>query len=105
MLLILIIVGANVNCDKVCICYFSPCFKILVFEVSDNVKFSTKEEQLRDLRNDLFFQALFPEKSLYEFWVSVYKSYSMICAKAIKIMLPFPSLWLCGYGFSALTEI
>ena len=58
------------------------------------------EEQLIDLRNDLFFQALFPQKSLDEFWLSVYKSYPMI-----GVMLPFASSWICEYGFSALTEI
>jgi len=29
----------------------------------------------------------------------------MISVKAIKIILPFASSWLCEYGFSALTEI
>ena len=29
----------------------------------------------------------------------------MIGVKAIKIMLPFASSWLCDYGVSALTEI
>ena len=65
----------------------------------------TKVEQLVDLQNDLFFQALFSQKSLDEFWLSVYKSYLMIGVKAIKIMLPFVSSWLWKYGFSALTEI
>ena len=65
----------------------------------------TKVEQLVDLQNDLFFQALFSQKSLDEFWLSVYKSYLMIGVQAIKIMLPFVSSWLWEYGFSALTEI
>ena len=64
-----------------------------------------EEEQLIDLRHDLFFQASFPQKSLDEFWLSAYKSYSTIGVKAIKIILPFASSWLCEYGFSALTEI
>ena len=57
------------------------------------------------LRNGPFFQALFPQNSLDEFWRSAYKSYSMIGVKAIKIILPFASSWVCQYGFSALTEI
>jgi len=61
--------------------------------------------QLTDVRNDPFSQALFPKNSFHEFWWSAYKSYSMISVKAIKIILPFASSWLCEYGFSALTEI
>jgi len=29
----------------------------------------------------------------------------MFGVKAMKIISPFPSLWPCAYGFSALTEI
>ena len=36
---------------------------------------------------------------------AVYKSYSMIRVKVIKIMLSFVSLWFWECGFSALTEI
>jgi len=61
--------------------------------------------QLTDVRNDPFFQALFPQNSLNEFWRSAYKTYSMIGVKAIKINLPLASSWLCEYGFSPLTEI
>ena len=76
------------------------------FGINNTNNFSTEEEeQLIDLRNDVFFQALFPQKSLDEFWLSVYKSYPTIGTKAIKILLPFASSWLCEYGFSALTEI
>ena len=62
-----------------------------------------EEEQLIDLRNDPFFQTLFPQKNLDEFWLSASKSYSMIGAKAITIILPFASSWLCEHGFSVLT--
>jgi len=64
-----------------------------------------EEEQLIDLRNDPIFQTLFPQKSLDEFWPSASKSYSMIGAKAITVILPFASSWLCEHGFSVLTEI
>ena len=77
-----------------------------LFGINNTNNFSTEEEeQLIDLRNDVFFQALFPQKSLDEFWLSVYKSYPTIGTKAIKILLPFASSWLCEYRFSALTEI
>ena len=78
----------------------------LRIEISDNVEFSIEEEeQLIELQNNLFFQALFSLKSLDKLWLSVHKSYPMIGVKAIKIMLPFVSSWFCEYGFSALTEI
>jgi len=53
----------------------------------------------------VFFQALFPQNGSNEFWLSAHKSYTMFGVKAIKIILPFASLWPCAYGFSALTEI
>jgi len=61
--------------------------------------------QLIDVRNDPFLHALFPQNSFNEFWRSAYKSHSMIGVKAIKIIFPFASSWLCEYGFFALTEI
>ena len=74
--------------------------------INESNNLSTEEEeQLIEIRNDPFFQTLFPQNSLDEFWLSAYKSYSTIGVKAIKIILPFASLWLCEYGFSALTEI
>ena len=75
------------------------------FGINETNNFSTEEERLIDLRNDQFFQAMFPQKSLDEFWLSVYKSYPMIGVKVIKIILPVGSSWLYEYGFSALTEI
>ena len=76
------------------------------FGINETNNLSTKEEeQLIDLRNNLFFQALFSQKSLNNFWLSAYKCYSMIGVKTIKIMLPFASSWLCEYRFSTWTEI
>jgi len=74
------------------------------FGINGSSNLSAEEEQLIDLRNDLFLQALFPQNSLDEFWRSANKSYSMICAKACKIIFPFASSWLYQYGFSALIE-
>ena len=74
------------------------------FGINETSNLSIEEEHLIDLRHDLFFQALFPQNSLDEFWLSAYKSYSIIGVKAIEIFLTFASSWLCEYGFSALTE-
>ena len=75
------------------------------FGNNESSNLSAEEEQLTDLRNDPFFQTRFPQKNLDEFWLSASKSYSMIGAKTITIILPFASSWLCEHGFSVLTEI
>ena len=51
------------------------------------VKFLQTPMQLIDVRKDLFFQAVFPKNGLDEFWLSAYKSYTMFCVKATKIIL------------------
>jgi len=43
--------------------------------------------------------------NLNEFWLKVKKSFPLISLKAVKILLPFSSSWICETGFSALTEI
>ena len=84
---------------------------INLFVINETNNLFIAEEQLIDffkhcfVKNNLFFLAWFSQKSLDEFWLSVCKSYPRISDKAIKIMLPFASSWLCEYGFSALTEI
>ena len=64
-----------------------------------------EEEQLIDLRNDIFYQSIFTHMNLNEFWLKVKKSFPLISLKAVKILLPFSSSWFCETGFSALTEI
>jgi len=77
-------------------------WEVIPFEISESSNLSAEgEEQLIDLRNEPFLQALFPQNSLDEFWRSAYKSYSMISVKAIKTILSFASSRLCEYGFSA----
>ena len=66
---------------------------------------TTEDEQLIDLRNDKFYVTTFSEKNLDEFWLSVENLYPAISLKAVKILLPFASSWLCEFGFSSLTEI
>ena len=61
-----------------------------------------KSKQLR-LTKWPVFQALFPRKSVDEFWL-VFTN-RVIGVKALKKMLPFASSWLCKDGFSALTDI
>lgn len=76
------------------------------FGMHENLSLTTdEEEELIDLRNDKFYQSCFSETNLDEFWLSCKKIYPIIGMKAIKILIPFATSWLCEFGFSALTEI
>lgn len=66
---------------------------------------SEEEESLIDLRNELVYKRLFAEKELSEFWISLKDQYPRLSKKAIQLILPFGSSYLCETGFSALTEM
>ena len=73
---------------------------------NDTTNLSTdEEEQLIELQNNCIYRSSFSEENLNDFWLSVVKKYPFLSIKAIKILLPFASSWLCEFGFSALTEI
>ena len=73
---------------------------------NDTTNLSTEEEeQLIELQNNCFYRSSFSEENLHDFWLSIVKTYPLLRIKAIKILLPFASSWLCEFGFSALTEI
>ena len=76
------------------------------FVIPHTVNLTTvEEEQLIDLKNNKVHAATFPVQNLDEFWLSVRNLYPAISLKAVKILLPFSSSWLCEFGFSSLTEI
>ena len=50
-------------------------------------------------------KVLFREKETSEFWISIYEQYPQLAQKAVEILLPFGSSYLCELGFSALTQI
>ena len=73
---------------------------------NDTTNLSTEEEeQLIELQNNCFYRSSFSEENLHDFWLSIVKTYPLLRIKAIKILLPFASSWLCEFGFSALIEI
>lgn len=63
------------------------------------------EENLIDLRSDLISRRVFGEKDLSEFWISLESKFPLLSSKAVELLLPFGSSYLCELGFSALTEI
>jgi len=60
------------------------------------------QEQLIDLKNDSSLQLSFREHSLLKFWCHVKHDYPILYEEALKIIIPFPSSYLCENGFSAL---
>jgi len=99
---------------------YSYCFQIIFPESSVNdykwlinsfgkietINLSAEEEeQLIDLRNNIFYQSTVAQKRTNGFWLATRESYPMITSKGVKIILPFAPSWLCEYGFLALSEI
>ena len=60
------------------------------------------QEQLIDLKNDSSLQLSFRELSLPKFCCQVANEYPISHKKALKIINPFPSSYLCEMRFSAL---
>lgn len=64
-----------------------------------------EEEQLIDLKEDSVLKTSFLQVELSEFWISLHNQFPELSLKAVKILLPFATSYLCELGFSALTEI
>ena len=60
------------------------------------------QEQLIGLKNDSSLQLSFRELSLPKFWCQVANEYPILYEDALKIIIPFPSSYLCEMGFSAM---
>ncbi|KAK7938701.1 hypothetical protein WMY93_002027 [Mugilogobius chulae] len=63
------------------------------------------EEQFIDLTSDSNLRLTLASKTLSEFWIGVSKEYPAIGGKALNILLPFATSYLCEAGFSAVTCI
>ena len=63
------------------------------------------QKELINLHYDKFHRQLYSTASLEEFWTSVKKDKTIITAKAMTILLPFTTTYLCEQGFSVLTVI
>ncbi|XP_075472991.1 protein FAM200B [Ascaphus truei] len=65
----------------------------------------TDQEKLIELSNDSTLKIEFKKKSLTSFWVTMKREYPDISAKAIDVLLPFPSTYLCEATFSKLATL
>jgi hypothetical protein len=71
-----------------------------------NNDFSLEEEEnYIDLTSDTSLKLIFRRESLTKFWVGVREEYSHLSKKAINILLPFATSYLCESGFSGVAAL
>ena len=63
------------------------------------------QEEFIALKNDSAAEDAFKEKSLPAYWSAMLASNPIVASTAIRLLMPFPSTWLCEAGFSALLGI
>lgn len=64
-----------------------------------------EQEELIEIKNDRNLQIRFNKSDLARFWISMKEDYPNIFQRAIEVLLPFSTSYLCELGFSAMTEI
>ena len=55
--------------------------------------------------NELNLSFSFMQQQFSKFWLTVASEYPLLSQKAVKILLPFATTYLCEAGFSALTNL
>lgn len=63
------------------------------------------EEQLIEIKNDKALEYAFKTETLRTFWTKIYKEKEVVGLQALKVLLPFPTTYLCETGFSALVAV
>ncbi|XP_062250231.1 zinc finger BED domain-containing protein 5-like [Platichthys flesus] len=66
---------------------------------------STEEDQFIEMTSDSSLRLRFTAKTLSEFWIGVEKEHPLIGQRAVKILLPFATSYLCEMGFSAVASL
>ncbi|KAK7158596.1 hypothetical protein R3I94_005049 [Phoxinus phoxinus] len=64
-----------------------------------------EEEALVDLSSNVDLKQKLAEMPITRFWLSVESEFRQISTKAMKVLIPFTSTYLCECGFSALALI
>jgi zinc finger BED domain-containing protein 5/7/8/9 len=73
---------------------------------ADPIGFSISEEEaLIDLSNDSTLTLEFNDKSLPYFWLSRKTQFPQLYERAMRVILPFATSYLCETGFSALAAV
>ena len=63
------------------------------------------EEELAELSSDRTLQLQFKHTSLMSFWLSCAQEYPLLSDKAVAVLLPFATTYLCEKAFSAVTSM
>lgn len=66
---------------------------------------SAEEDQFIDMTSDSTLRLRFTSQTLSEFWPSVEGEYPLLGQRAMGILLPFATSYLCETGFSAVAAI
>lgn len=64
-----------------------------------------EKEKLIELSCDSSLKAIFKDHSLIDFWLSIKNEYPVLSKKAIEVLLPFCTTYLCEKGFSTYTYL
>ena len=62
-------------------------------------------KSLIEIKADGTRRLTFPGQSLTEFWISIASDHRCLYEEVSKVILPFPSTYLCEAGFSTLTAL
>lgn len=66
---------------------------------------SVEEEQFIEMTSDSILRLRFTTQTLAEFWLRVEQGYAAIGQRAVHILLPFATSYLCEIGFSAVAAL
>ncbi|KAL4130817.1 hypothetical protein QTP88_008198 [Uroleucon formosanum] len=66
---------------------------------------SLEEDNLIEIFTNGSLKLQFHQKSLEMFWFHVQKDYPVLSSKALKVLIPFPTTYLCEKAFSALVYV
>ena len=61
---------------------------------------SLEAEQFIDLSSDLTLKSLYNLNLLISFWVKARSEFSLVGCKALRVLVPFATSYLCKAGFS-----
>ena len=64
-----------------------------------------EQEQLAELSSDRTLRLQFSRLPLLSFWLACFQEYSLLSDKAINVLLPFSTTYLCETAFSAVTAM